>query len=286
MTAHAIAILPYGSKLKPALAEMPLADLVWPLGCPKRLEGGRIADMAATDHLIVYAKKAMHLQSHRMVPARLSLLVAEPKIMSARHHQLLRLSHRRFFRVFTYDPGLLGRLPNGVFLPFGTTWVPEWQALDLSKDRDISLIASAKCDHPGHKLRHEIVNHIQASNLEIDILGRGYAPFDKKSDGHARYRYSVVIENVREPNYFTEKLIDAILCDCVPIYWGCPNIEEFFGTEGMILCNSADDIKRALTTAGADDYAARRPALKAAREAAEHFGAFETRAARLLLETL
>jgi len=31
------------------------------------------------------------------------------------------------------------------------------------------------------------------------------------------YRYSVVIENVREPGYFSEKLVDALLCGTVPI---------------------------------------------------------------------
>ena len=66
--------------------------------------------MAPDDHLIAFAKRAMHFQSHRSCPARISLILAEPKIMSANHSRLLWLSADRFFRVFTYDPQLLARL--------------------------------------------------------------------------------------------------------------------------------------------------------------------------------
>ena len=77
-------------------------------------------------------------------------------------------------------------------------------------------------------------------------MGGGYKAFKQKADGLAPYRYSVVIENVRERNYFTEKLIDALLCGTVPIYWGCPNIGDFFDTTGMMICESEADIQAAL----------------------------------------
>jgi hypothetical protein len=28
--------------------------------------------------------------------------------------------------------------------------------------------------------------------------------------------------------YFSEKLIDAISVGCIPIYWGCPSIDQYF----------------------------------------------------------
>ncbi|MEX5598600.1 hypothetical protein [Pseudophaeobacter sp. C1-32P7] len=286
MTEPAITILPYGQKLDRGLPQMPLAQLHWPLGCPDRLQGGSVGDLTAADHLIVFAKTAMHFQLNWYCRAQLSLMVMEPKIMSASHHRLLRLSHRRFFRVFTYDPDLLARLPNGLFLPFGTTWVPEWQDLDLEKTLDLSLIASAKRDHPGHKLRHQLVEYLQKNVPDARILGRGYAPFEHKSEGLAPFRYSVVIENVQEPNCFTEKLIDAILCETVPIYWGCPNIGDFFDTEGMILCNDLADMERAVRSISAEDYAQRLPALRAAKPAAAHYGDLFLRAAEALRDSL
>lgn len=282
----AIAVMPHGGKLGNALAECPLSDMDWPLGCPERLLGKQVKDMAREDHLIVFAKRAMHVQSHRCCPARLSMIIAEPKIMSADHHRILRLSAGRFFRIFTYDPDLLARLPNALFLAYGTTWVPDWQQLKIQKTQEVSLIASAKKDHPGHQLRHQIVAYLQAQMPQAQILGRGYTPFVEKSDGLAPFRYSVVIENVQEPNYFSEKLIDAILCETVPIYWGCPNIADFFDTNAMILCQNRSEIEAALCSATATEYQRRLPTLRALKEQAATYCDLSQRAAQALRDSL
>ena len=100
------------------------------------------------------------------------------------------------------------------------------------------------------------------------------------------YRYSVIIENIREPNYFTEKLVDAILCETVPIYWGCPNIDRFMDVSGMILCRDAGDIEQALHMVSPTDYQKRLPALRAIKETADAYGDLEKRAARALYDSL
>ena len=46
--------------------------------------------------------------------------------------------------------------------------------------------------------------------------------------------YSVAVESSNEPNYFTEKLIDCLITKTIPIYWGCPNISEYFDTSYWI----------------------------------------------------
>jgi hypothetical protein len=77
---------------------------------------------------------------------------------------------------------------------------------------------------------------------QIDLFGRGHAAEDYgknykgelndngncKLDGLLPYRYSLVLENSSQKNYWTEKLADALLAWCVPVYWGCPNIDDFF----------------------------------------------------------
>jgi len=44
-------------------------------------------------------------------------------------------------------------------------------------------------------------------------------------------KYSLCIENCRKNNYFTEKFTDAILSWTIPIYWGCPNIDDYFPSD-------------------------------------------------------
>ncbi|MDE4133972.1 hypothetical protein PXK00_12685 [Phaeobacter sp. QD34_3] len=286
MIEPAIAVLPYGGKLGRGLAARPLADLQWPLGCPARLEGGVVGDLSPDDHLIVYAKTAMHIQPNWNCRAHVSLMVMEPKAISHFHHRMLRITHRRFFRVFTHDPDLLQRLPNALFLPFGTTWVPDWQDRRLEKSEDLSLIASAKRDLEGHQLRHQMVEFLRQERPDARILGRGYTPFEVKADGLAPFRYSVVIENVQEPNYFSEKLIDAILCETVPIYWGCPNIETFFDTQGIICCSGLADLKAAVRSISEEDYQRRLPALRAIKSLAADLGDLPRRAAESLRDSL
>ncbi len=174
---------------------------------------------------------------------------------------------------------LVEAVPNSVLFPFGSTWVPDWREVDTAKDQLISCIVSKKRRLPGHQLRHEIADWAIAQNISVDIIGHAYRPFDKKKDGLAPYRFSIVIENSVQPNYFTEKLIDAVLCETVPIYWGCPNIDRFLDTRGMIICKDKDDIRRAVLAASEKLYQKKLPHLLAVKERAARFGEFEKRAA-------
>ena len=55
-------------------------------------------------------------------------------------------------------------------------------------------------------------------------------------------QFHICIENDKQNNYFTEKLIDCFITKTIPIYWGCPNIDKFFNIEGVFLVNSFEDI--------------------------------------------
>lgn len=49
-----------------------------------------------------------------------------------------------------------------------------------------------------------------------------------KYDGLKNYKYSLCLENCSKKNYFSEKFTDCILSWTIPIYYGCPNIDEYF----------------------------------------------------------
>lgn len=279
----AVAILPYGQKLGLRPARLPLDAMNWPLGQPARLRGGKLGDLEAGDHLIVYPSGSAHLRPGFGTRAKVSMLVVEPTALHGRHLDRLKGSHRRFHRVLSANEAFLGAVPNGVFLPFGSTWIPDWAELDLTKHRMTSLIASSKRDLEGHRLRHDIVDWAAKQDIALEVMGRGYRAFDRKSDGLAPYRFSVVIENVREASYFTEKLVDCVLCETVPIYWGCPNIARFMETGGMILCDTSEDIKAALAGANEARFQQMLPALRRARAQAAHWAELEPRAARAVL---
>ncbi len=263
---------------------MSLDTLDWPLGRPDRLAHGAITDLEPTDHLLTYPKTSLYFTGWGPVRAKVSMMIVEPDAIHRKHLRFARLFHRRFHRILTKSAPLMAAIPNGRRFVFGWTMIDDPDAVDTAKTRMTSLIASAKRDLEGHKLRHLLVAHINSQNLAVDVMGRGYKPFDRKEDGLAPYRYSLVIENVREPSLFTEKLIDALICRTVPIYCGAPDIADFLDTSGMIICNSFDDLTHALTQVSEADYAARAAAIETNRTRALDYAQTHARAARLLLD--
>lgn len=277
-----VAILPYGSKPK-RLADVPLTQLNWPLGTPPDLLGC-VGDLGSGDHLILYPSTWIYGPRAWGISAKRSVMIVEPEAIHKKHMVALRYLHRSFHRIFTCNPQLLESIPNGQFLAFGGTWVADWETLDCTKSRMCSLIASAKRKQTGHRLRHALIDALAKNGPKLDLMGRGYNPFEKKAEGLAPYRYSVIIENVREPGYFTEKLIDCLLCEAVPIYWGAPDIGSFLDADGMILCASLGDLQRALSEMSEADYAARRTVIEANKRAATAYLNHEKVAALAVLD--
>lgn len=102
--------------------------------------------------------------------------------------------------------------------------------LECIKQFSLSCVVSAKCHTHGAKQRVDFVRKVQETYPQLmDVFGRGMGQeLDNKQPALIPYRYSLCMENSQHPNYFTEKFTDAIVCWCIPIYWGCPNISEYF----------------------------------------------------------
>lgn len=144
--------------------------------------------------------------------------------------------------ILTHDPELLNTYPSKAkkYL-IGGCWTNEsnWKLHD--KTKLISMIYSNRQQLAGHKLRHSIANRF--NNSGIDYFGHGTShPLVNKEDGLQDYQFSIIIENSNQLNYFTEKIIDCLTVGTIPIYWGCPNISEFFNINGIIHFKSIDEL--------------------------------------------
>lgn len=115
------------------------------------------------------------------------------------------------------------------------------------KSKLISIITSNKTFTPGHKSRINFLNQIKNEFSEqIDIFGSGFSNVQDKFDGLAKYKYSLVIENSSFPNYWTEKLADCFLTETYPIYYGCPNIHDYF-PEGSMSIIDIENIEESIS---------------------------------------
>ena len=55
--------------------------------------------------------------------------------------------------------------------------------------------------------------------------------------------YSVTIENDKYETYWSEKILDCFATGTIPIYYGTPDITNFFNEDGIIFLNEDFDIK-------------------------------------------
>lgn len=55
-----------------------------------------------------------------------------------------------------------------------------------------------------------------------------------KTEFLASCRFNIAFENQAIPGYVTEKLVEAFLTHCIPIYWGAPDVARDFLTESFL----------------------------------------------------
>ena len=237
-------VVPHHLRKSKNLGDLLITELVWPLGTPSHLK--YVRDLGAEDHIAVYPYSKTLFRRNHKVNCNVSLIISEPKAIQGLYYRLLRLIRRNYNAVFLRDKALAKRYKNVHALPLARSFInlEHLSVIDQSynKKAGTSLIASNKKQTTGHKLRHKIVDLVKKSNLKLSVLGRGYQPFNNKEDGLLPYKYSIVIENAIEPHYFTEKIIDCLLCKTIPIYWGSGDIDEYFDTTNWLKFNSSTDI--------------------------------------------
>jgi hypothetical protein len=146
----------------------------------------------------------------------------------------------------------------------------------LLKTKNMSAVISGKQDLEGQIKRKLFITNALSKFSDIDIYGRDFynihnykGSLINKEDGLINYKYHFSAENYYENNYYTEKLTDAILCECLCFYCGCPNIENFVDPMAYIKIDLSDFGKTIETISKAirdSEYEKRLPFIKKAKE--------------------
>lgn len=143
---------------------------------------------------------------------------------------------------------------------------------DVPKSLVLSSVTSGKSFTVGHRRRVRLVEELQhryGSSGEVVFRGRDSDPIDDKAEVILPARYHLAIENCREDDYWTEKLVDAFLGWSVPLYIGAPNLAGYFPSESFVdlgsleLDAALDRIASAIAAAPDDEVV---EAMAAARE--------------------
>lgn len=138
------------------------------------------------------------------------------------------------------------------------------------KTRGISTVCSSKRHrHTLHRKRFEFTRQIRKAIPELDVFGYGLRPIADKAEALDPYRYHIAVENHRCDHHWTEKVADAFLGWCLPLYCGCTNLGDYFPSESFIEIDINDpagtvDLIRDLLTS--DEYERRIQAITEARD--------------------
>ena len=193
----------------------------------------------------------------------------EPESILPSEQYLIENSHK-YHTIFTFNQNVFEKCHNAKKYVHGTKWI-EPDNIDISKKQfKISSLSGSKTmgNCKGHVLRQVFYHHQHLfhdfpitwyrSKFQIPhLIDYGNNPFiSNKRELFDEYQFALVIENSKQTNYFTEKIMDCLLLKTIPIYWGCPNIAEFFDTTGWIVLEteSIEEFQEKLRILTTDHY--------------------------------
>ena len=118
----------------------------------------------------------------------------------------------------------------------------------------------ARAHRPGHEVAIVVSNTLQCPRtrffrrlsavMPVHAMGRGLnntgwlppAPHStaKYIEFLGSWRFCIAMENASDDYYLTEKLLNAYMAGCVPIYWGCPQVQQILNPDAFVHLDARD----------------------------------------------
>ena len=151
---------------------------------------------------------------------------------------------KKFKYIFTHDKNLLNIDPD--FFKYTLGFQPPWirESKIYEKTKLCSFIVSNKKTTNGHNYRLTVLEKYKD---KVDFFGRGTnkeLPWTIDVNGITEsgkilglkdYMFSFVFENSNYETAMTEKVTDCFAVGTIPIFWGAPDIGDFYNTDGIII---------------------------------------------------
>lgn len=224
------------------------------------------------------------------------------------HNRAIIMNAYQYDMILTTEDEVIEACDNAYFFPYGGTWLNKKKdrhpdslgefdesILDEVKDKqfNISFLTTSHLGKAGYNLRQQIwknrdkikvptlfysstrfktnSNSIVGGGLFSNTLHDGLLPNDDKINLF-KSQFSIAVESSRENSYFTEKLIDCLLTKTVPIYWGCPDVEDFFDKRGIIHFKTFDEMIEKVNQINENTYEEMKPYIEKNYERAKEYG--------------
>lgn len=181
---------------------------------------------------------------------RFLYLLEPPEVLNLTNQAIDAYSRGCYDFLFAHNPEVLERVQKSFVYPLGSCWIKDYNFKE--KKFEVSALTGGKKIAPGHILRQKLwfkedrikipKKFFLSGNLggienynNNPVLGNDKSPL---FDG----QFYICIENVKRENWWTEKIVDCFQTKTVPIYYGCPNIGDWFDTRGIIIVDNLKEI--------------------------------------------
>jgi hypothetical protein len=195
------------------------------------------------------------------------IMLHEPDEFFGMHTWVKQNAHL-FTGILTWNKELLNMLSNAIlFHHIGeggcgmveNNYIETFNEEHPNKSFYISYLSGAKSLVQGHKLRQEIyklenqinipkkwfytLNDFNKEEFKKGGIGRPDNHWLSKKICYIDVMFHIGVENVKYNNWYTEKITDAFATKTLPIYWGCPNLEDLgYDERGIIRFNSTKEL--------------------------------------------
>lgn len=110
--------------------------------------------------------------------------------------------------------------------------------------------------NPGGATRNAFLEELTKSSLQITYAGKyknnigGPFPHAFGSPEFAQFasqfKFIVTMENSQQSTYITEKVLQGLFAENIPVYWGAPRISDYINEKRILILNDAASIKETI----------------------------------------
>lgn len=143
------------------------------------------------------------------------------------------------------------RIPNYYCTPHFLKSTMLMEKRNCSSIKDTVLLNRKFCCHvvsqsSGNPTRLRLFEELSKYKT-VDSGGRWSnnvgGPVDDKIEFQKQYKFCIAGENASHSGYTTEKIVEAFASNCVPIYWGDPDVVSVFNPKSFINANEIKNLK-------------------------------------------
>lgn len=207
------------------------------------------------DGVTLFTDNCFHIAKYVKSKYKIAVLL-EPPAIHPHAYENVKNFEDDFDYIFTFVKDMCKKSKKYVYYAPGpsSTFIREidWGTYDDRKTKLVSMVTSNKKSTKGHLFRYELISKFKRNN--IDLFGENFTKLPEKKDALVPYAFTIVVKNSKENGYFSDHIMDPLLTGTVPIYWGTPDIGEYFDKRGILSFDTIDELNSILDSLSFDLY--------------------------------